>query len=117
MKMPIKCPICNGVMLTEHYTLLNKKESYRKSCTQINHDIYYLSETSIDNVDDVEHFGVYINKHVSAYWFPNLSTGKQFVMITKGKKIDNPLYLPYFEPDFSNYKQLVEKIKTYLVFS
>lgn len=26
-------------------------------------------------------------------------------------------HLPYFEPDLSNYKKLVNKIKTYLVFS
>lgn len=115
MKMPIRCPICNGVMLTEHYTLLNEKENYRKSCTQINHDIYYIS---LPDRDEVEHFGIYVSKQVSVYWFPNLSTS-QIVMVTKGKdkKADKSLYLPYFEPDFSNYKKLVEKIKTYLVFS
>jgi len=27
------------------------------------------------------------------------------------------VYLPWFEPDFSNYNALVDKIKTYILFS
>ena len=110
MKMPDRCPICNGIMLID-YKNNKKKEFYKKSCTQINHDICYV----ICPDDTVDRVSIYVNRQISVYWFtpPN----EQTVVVTKGSKIDNSLYLPYFEPDFSNYKQLIEKIKTYIVFS
>ncbi|MGI0059743.1 MAG: hypothetical protein ACREBJ_08230 [Nitrosotalea sp.] len=38
-----------------------------------------------------------------------------FVMARSGKP--NIMHLPYFEPDLTDYNKLVDKIKTYVVFS
>lgn len=114
MKMPIRCPICDGIMAIE---FMNERRGgmYSKSCVKVSHNIYYIS---IKDTEEVGHIGIHFDEKISVHWFPNQSDGSQALQIIKhGFGSQDSLYLPYFEPDFSNYKKLVEKIKTYLVFS
>jgi hypothetical protein len=109
MKMPVNCPICGGILLNEYTDQPSKYVRFIKICSKrINHNIQW---EALDNSHD-ELYKIYVllnNKPVGEW---NVIYKYINVYTPKGE-----LRIPYFEPDFSNYKRLIEKIKTYIVFS
>jgi hypothetical protein len=66
--------------------------------------------------DEVSQMSIDLGNNLEAIWLFFLN--KIWIQPTKSsKKYGDFVILPIFEPDLSNYKRLVEKVKTYLVFS
>ena len=110
MNMPIHCPVCGDPLLTSYDdddTILIKVCKKR-----ITHEISYFADVPTDTVYKVtiRIWGAPV-KYVT--W---VFTKKELFITAKTGK-SNITYLPYFEPDLTNYQNLVEKVKTYILFS
>ncbi len=122
IELPIKCPICEDIMVTSFQE--GSGTGYPitiKVCEKrVNHRIEYRS-TSIDN----NHARIIIlryDSNIEFLWAPmvEILTARPRGSIEKtlyATKIGKSIYIPYFTPDFSDYHKLLNKLKTYLVFS
>lgn len=124
MKVPINCPVCGDPFVNHD----NNTPEYRgkisnKTCSRrLNH----VLELSYDhNTDEVLSAHLTYDRTNMNYvvWFFDVHhvwVSKR-VWIPKGNGFyegeAKNLQLPWFEPDFSNLKKLVQKIKTYVLFS
>lgn len=107
MIMPSKCPVCHDVLLNEYIERLDGGSKLRKVCqNKLNHNITWVSKQS-PNYDDIEF--IFLKGNPNIVW--NLANKEIYV-----KKLYNTI-IPFFEPDFSNYQNLLHKLKTYLLFS
>jgi len=111
--MPIKCPICEGMLLTEYVYC----ETYSKRCIKSTHHIIFVSS------DEYVNFcRIHIENDIWFQWsikqqccyFMELHTIDKRQYVKNGSNLK---YIPFFEPDFLNYQKLIEKIKTYSIFS
>jgi len=110
MILPDKCPYCNDVMLT-YYREIEENVIIIKECELHIDHLINLSSFNDENVVYKIVIAFYKNEErARAFWLPRQ---KSLMVLTN--KVFVPL--PYFEPDLKNYKKLVEKIKTYLIFS
>lgn len=111
MKMPINCPCCGAPLLNEFRSTL-VKEYLRKSCgSRLDHR---FACTSYDEPYDVMYsMGIEIDTEnmIRVNWMFDI---KQ-MFVCKGE--DDTHSLPYFEPDLSDYRKLVAKLRTYVMFS
>ena len=119
MKVPIKCPVCGDPLLTEFLMRSSTTNELIKSCTRrLSHHIQFAVHG-----ENVFRLSIRITLDLSADWVFDKNNGQGLkIEIWKDKKnIKNAASIaatfPYFEPDFSNYKKLIAKIKTYLLFS
>lgn len=104
MIMPVNCPLCGDPLVNEFFVRL------KKTCNnKLNHVIIYYS--SFSNQDIVGSIKLILNTKNEAIW--TLANMTFSIKNYNGSLI----YLPWFEPDFSDYPRLLNKIKTYLVFS
>lgn len=112
MKVPINCPVCGDPMLNTFPPAEDLNNRVTKSCTsRLNHKIVVL----VDG-DEVNQMSIDLGNGLEAIWL--FLMGKIWIQPTKGsKREDNFVILPFFEPDLTNYNKLVDKVKTYLVFS
>lgn len=112
MKAPIKCPVCGDPMLNTFPPAEDLNNRVTKSCTlRLDHKITILAEG-----DEVSQMSIDLGNGLEAIFL--FLMGKIWIQPTKASKKDkNFVVLPMFEPDLSNYKKLVDKVKTYLVFS
>lgn len=112
MKAPIKCPICDDAMLNIFSPAEDLHERVTKSCTnKIDHKLNMIVDGN-----EVSQMSLDLGNGQEAIWLFTLNA----VWVQSAKYNKNPIntvVLPFFEPDLSNYKKLVEKVKTYLVFS
>lgn len=104
--MPIRCPICNGVLLS---TIYNQEGGLKKSCRSHSHllELY-------DRADDQLLIEVFLSPLSD---FPGQCF--QWAMEIKGLWIidaKTKTALTFFTPNFSNYRKLIEKLKTYILF-
>lgn len=112
MKAPINCPVCGDPMLNSFPPAEDLSNKVTKSCTlRLNHKITIIAEG-----EEVSQMSIDLGNGLEAIFLFLLN--KIWVQPTQANKnkIDYTI-LPLFEPDLSNYKKLVEKVKTYLVFS
>ena len=114
MKIPINCPICNNILLNIICQDIFKRDILRKTCRNAKHG--QIRFQSVINKEDVEFLSFnYIgnrSKDISTiHWNFN---EKDCIMVPKEGFV---LELPWFEPDFSHYKKLLNKIKTCILFS
>jgi hypothetical protein len=109
MITPIHCPFCGDVLLTTY-----KGDSVLlKTCDRrIGHEISYFANVPTDTVYKVK---IRIDGTPVKYvtW---VFTKKELFLIARTGQ-SNITYLPYFEPDLTNYNKLVDKIRTYILFS
>ncbi len=111
MNMPANCPCCKGPLRND----FTATDSLIKTCDKrIDHkfvcyshkntgyDIVHKATLLIDSTSRIE----------ACWWF----YPKEFAIYNLNdlKKVQ---WMPWFEPDFSNYKKLMEKVKTYILFS
>lgn len=109
MKAPIHCPVCGDPLLNTFPPAEDLNNKVTKTCSRrINHNIVILVED-----DEVTQLAIDIGNGLQAIWLFLLEA----VWIQGIKKDKEVVILPFFEPDLSNYTRLVEKVKTYLVFS
>lgn len=109
MKVPTNCPICRGTMKNRFYYHA-KSETLEKECHEITHHIKYTVDPNKNIILDVK-LRVWKKDFI---WIPpcEKKIDSKFVIIqgTSGE------ILPYFEPNFSNYSALLNKLKTYMLF-
>jgi hypothetical protein len=109
-KLPVRCPVCQDIMLTEfmgHFILI--KKCFRHP----DHWIKLIADADGNTVREVK---ILIDNDPVLYATWQFSGKLLFlsnVEISKGVKE----WLPWFDPDLTDYKKLLEKVKTYLVFS
>lgn len=105
MKLPTHCPICNDVMITEFVPLkVSKFCGHRPT--------HYIKFIAFET-DDV--FEIILRISVSPMSYIKWVFPSELLRIeTAGLDL---MYLPWFEPDLTNYNKLLDKIKTYLLFS
>lgn len=113
MKMPINCPFCGDALLNEY-----RNNEYRllKSCNQkIDHNVLFIDSRANEKLDIVTQIVINITPREQVFWLPSTRT----LTLIKSFKNNRPkvCFLPYFLPDFTDYKQLIKKIKLYLTFS
>lgn len=126
MNIPINCPIC-GDPLVNTFNKTTNKVIYKNCRLRSNHIFscaVFMAGFFNNPTDRVERvsFTLSMNPILSVEVYPVpeenkiMSIGKsaptEQAALTNGKKL--PFYV---EPDFSDYKKLVNKIKTYLLFS
>ena len=111
-----KCPCCGDILLISYIDILGKSEKdlLRKQCYKIDHKfhcIYDSDETILFTI------GLEIDPSngLSTSW--NFNT-KKINIYNPRKNFNSPLYnaIPWFEPDFSDYKKLLNKLKTYVIY-
>ena len=116
MKTPIHCPSCNGPLLSIPIKLTNGSEIWKKTCYQkIDH--VFMCMTRIGNDDELSSVDIVLDRgsNVRVHWLLN----ERKIFVYKGTELKVPkdyLSIPWFTPDFSSYKFLVGKIKTYITF-
>lgn len=108
MKSFIKCPKCHRPLLNEAVTTRDGKEVWYKKCISISHGITCV----VDDNDEISTIIIVIdvNSHVIANWRMDNET----LCVVKGKSVTN---IPFFEPDFTDYDKILQKLKTYITFS
>ena len=109
MKAPTKCPVCGDPMLNVFPPAEELSDRVHKHCDKrLNHAIVITC-----NGNEVEALTIELNKNtqLEAVWYFYV---KELWITDKDKPV---ITLPWFEPNLSDYKKLVNKIKTYLVFS
>jgi hypothetical protein len=115
MKIPITCPKCGDILLNEELKIFPTPGVWKKSCTKrLGHK---FSITYNINESDISTLSIHIANKTYASWdFRNrlLHVGKEGLSLKE--TIKSSLFIPYFEPDLLNYKKLVSKIKTYILF-
>ena len=112
MKAPTHCPVCGDPMLNTFPPAEDLSNKVTKSCTlRLNHKITLIAEG-----DEVSQLSIDLGNGLEAIFLFLLN--KIWVQSNKSNTIGiDYTILPFFEPNLSNYKKLVEKVKTYLVFS
>jgi hypothetical protein len=111
MRAPINCPICGDPLLNTFPPAEDLSDKLTKSCNRrTTHAIAMAVEG-----DEVMSLSIGINTthKLQATWLFN----KQEILVWEENSRSIPTNIPYFEPDLSNYRKLVDKIKTYIVFS
>lgn len=114
MQIPIKCPICNGVLLNEDRNIGYDISFIMKSCDKTLYHKIYIESLSA-NHDKVYAIRLHISKNLIVNWFPEINSLRVYSYDANNTR--NSYKIPYFEPNFSNYKKLINKIKTYILFS
>jgi hypothetical protein len=110
MQVPIHCPFCHDIMLTDFSPY---GRSCRKACEKrLDHRFCCTSMAAEDNTV----WGITMSARGVSVVFgmhtQTLSIFPQFNGILQGGQA-----LPFFEPDLSKPWELMEKLKTYLIFS
>ena len=110
MEMPTHCPFCRDPLLNEYYEVFRGLQRLRKTCRKrIDHKIEFMSPTN--NESEVDFVKIPLTLYSYIMWCPTDKT------LTLCRSTAENYNLPYFEPDLSKYHKLINKIKTYLVFS
>lgn len=108
MKIPSFCPFCKSVLIT-YYPQEDNLIFYRR-CQQQDHNISFYAEINSELVYKTSTTTTLNNKPSNIYW---IHTTKDCLIVQS----THVIIMPYFEPQFYSYKTLLNKIKTYLVFS
>lgn len=113
MKLPIKCPFCNDIMITT----FSGDFIIVKICQK--RMAHYIEFQAYIKTNDVDHMAIRISSIPLqiANWSYSDNERPLFWVVTHGGYSGSAsIFLPFFNPDLSDYKKLVAKIKTYLLF-
>ena len=107
MNVPLRCPVCQDPLLHE-FGIGDKSHKIWKTCSnKIGHKIEYFMHDTEDKVRSVT---IQLTQKARVSWLFD----REIVILSQD---NNNHTLPWFEPDLSQYRKLVDKIKTYIVFS
>lgn len=120
MNLPINCPACGKVLLTEY----NGINSVLKTCYSVDHYIKFVAHESSNIVYEII---VRLSDVTYPVKYVKWLVGAQIVRVEYQKPREPGIpslppktittYLPWFEPDLSNHRKLIDKVRTYIVFS
>src|ERR1700686_2141402 len=110
MKMPANCPICNSLMAgnerIDYSFPLPSNNLLQISCDKkIDHCLIFGSLVNNYNVVGFIVVKLLRSNRSEAIWRPEK---KKLCIIAYSPYSE--FYLPYFEPDFSDYNKLIEKL-------
>ena len=110
MNFPTNCPLCNSKLVISPVSSQIHMSAYCNCETTWN---FIRIESRHHEVTEIilRISPVNTSPFMYAKW---LFRAKEVRVETEDKA---NVYLPWFEPDFSNYNALVDKIKTYILFS
>lgn len=112
MKAFINCPICNSPLMN-NFQERRFKPVLTKYCNiKLNHNFSF--EVQLDDNQDTVKDMTLIYNDLYIMWFPD---EKRCLAWNKKNRTSLAISLPYFEPNFSNYQKLIEKIKLCILFS
>lgn len=117
MKQTIKCPICHDAMLNTFICAdinLNVKKCYK-------HPDHYIKTVANSFTEIIYEIQIKINNNPLTWANWNFTYKRLYVFAGDSDadffaKTPFMTELPWFEPDLNNYKKLVQKIHTYIVF-
>jgi hypothetical protein len=111
MKTPSNCPFCGDPLLNEFIKTVEGACYTNKICNKrLDHKI--IIRPCLRNDDYVDWICIPYSKDANILW--HMGPGSLIISNTTN---GNRLYLPFFQPDLSNHKKLLNKIKTYILFS
>lgn len=120
MKIYSRCPICNNPMVTSFGDSKVPGIKQIKSIS-IQECIKYLSHKisiySISSTQEIYKIELMINTNPMQYVVWAYTYMECWIFSEKEDGTFTKTILPFFDPDLSNYKKLIEKVKTYLIFS
>ncbi len=111
MKMPTHCPCCGDPLVNEFRSTI-VKEYLHKSCrSRLDHK--FACTSNDEPYDTMYSMGIEIDTQnlIRVNWM--FERKEMFVC----RDEDDVHSLPYFEPDLSDYRKLVDKLRTYVMFS
>jgi len=114
INIPKNCPICNKPLINYFYNIYSR-ELLIKECYGKNHKLHF----DINAFNEI--LSIYLIfdpiKKISVVW----KIEEKILEIVNWDKDESDIVksvqITYFEPDFSNYNKLINKIKTYMTFS
>lgn len=113
MMCPDKCPSCDGVLMINYFG--SEDQFLERSCKlKVDHKISFISKK--DGVVYRLDICISIQDQLTAHFFPYIKAIRFDNKFNYSNPVSNN-FLPWFEPDFSDYKKLIEKLKTYIVMS
>jgi hypothetical protein len=112
MQQFTRCPFCNDVMLNREMTT----EHTLKSCKK--HPNHRIDAVSDDTTNEIYAISILINNNPTI-WATWHFLDQEIRIHNYSKTISKILgdALPWFEPDLSDYCKLINKIRTYILFS
>lgn len=117
MNVPTNCPVCNAPLQDFRDDTLQESETCKRCATE-DHHVSFLSRD--DKITQIC-ISYDIQNNLDAVWFTDAASSTLVIAKTKTASTQRSGFsyqrLPYFEPDLSNYPKLLDKIKTYLLFS
>ena len=110
MKLPIKCPYCGDILSTEFSA--TPGISITNACAKrVTHAFHFHGD---EQTNEVTMISIRLNNSPLTY-----ARWDYTAKVLSIYKIGDPTrtFLPFFEPNLSDYHVLISKIKGYLVFS
>ena len=112
------CPVCSRELVL---LLDGENKYYGKICSETKEHIFRLIDINDNKLDLIIYLNIIINdSQMFITWYANnhFSIDDLTNMDDESSPSFNSIIrLPFWEPDFSNYPKLLEKIKTILVMS
>lgn len=116
MKTPITCPKCHGPLLNTELPLRNGESAWKKTCTnKLNHHFTCVTHQYDDDLVEIIVIGINrgnVPLKISWYFTPRMLMVYKEVIGS-----DDAIRIPWVEPNIHEYDKLIDKIKTYIVFS
>lgn len=128
MESPTDCPFCKKPLLNIYQPIPKSSNALHKFCKiSIDHKIQYIHAPDNKYVDvlrvwlDITDNSIInwdMDSHIVHVWWPDKESIKKHWKTGKLFKIQGQILpLPWFEPDLSDHKSLIDKVKTYIIFS
>lgn len=114
MKMPTHCPCCGDPLLNEFRSTAVKEYLHKRCSSRLDHK--FACTSNKEPYDEMFSMGIEIDtlNMIRVNWVFD----RQEVFVCKDpNNMNNVHSLPYFEPDLSDYRKLVDKLRTYVMFS
>lgn len=111
IKTPTACPFCGGPLRNDHIPIQPKVEYLNLVCDKkLGHNI--IIRPCRLNEDYVDWIAILLSPKIQIIWH----MGPGSICINNNNN-GNRFYLPFFIPNLTSFSKLIDKIKTYLVFS
>ena len=116
MKTPTICPKCHGPLLNTELPLRGGTGVWKKTCTdKLNH--HFTCITQPNNDDLIEIVVIKINRGATPLKVGWYFTARMLMVYKEVVGSADAIKIPWVEPTLDEYDKLIEKIKTYVVFS
>lgn len=115
MQLPIKCPCCNHPLLNNFKDYpINRPYQLEKTCkTKLDHQFFCASIKGCE--DEIGYIKITVDMKIMLNF--NWEIERKKLYISTGFMPHHNTYIPYIEPDLSNYKKLIERLMLLIPFT